>query len=97
MAEVVKYLDTLDKSRKETNHNLASFNSATLVENGIQGWPSQQKDHSHKRITDIGKKYYCLSLFMLLQQKYYWLCGNESPHRTSASKDYSGMQIKQNG
>ena len=34
MAEVVKYLDTLDKSRKETNHDLASLNSATLVENG---------------------------------------------------------------
>ena len=48
-------MDTLNKSRKETNHNLASFNSATLVENGIQGWPSQQKDYSHKRITDIGK------------------------------------------
>jgi len=34
LAKVVKYLDTLDKSRKEINHNLASFNSAPLVENG---------------------------------------------------------------
>ena len=75
------------------NHNLASFNSATLVENGRKLTSMAHKADLVNRRIILTKGSLLLENILLswsvyiatakMQQKYYWLCGSEAPDNTA--------------